>query len=191
MMRASNSVYLSVDIETAGPVPSDYALLAIGACRMDQPDVSFYVELHPDRENIQQSAVEISGLEPERLKLEGTPPPEAMQAFETWVLEQIPKGGQAIFVAFNAPFDWMFVADYFHRYLGRNPFGHRALDIKALFMGKFGVPWDRTGMDAITHELGLSIQLSHNALEDARDQACIFNTLLPSRTDPSMDEEIK
>lgn len=190
-MRASNSVFISVDIETAGPVPSDYALLAIGACRMDQPDISFYLEFRPDREKFEQSAIEISGLEPERLKQEGTPPPQAMQAFESWILEQIPKGGQAVFVAFNAPFDWMFVADYFHRYLGRNPFGHRALDIKALFMGKFGVPWHLTGMDAVTRELGLKIRLSHNALEDARDQARIFNSIVRSRTDLSAQEEIK
>ena len=27
----------------------------------------------------------------------------------------------------------MFVNDYFHRFLGRNPFGHAALDLKAFF----------------------------------------------------------
>ena len=188
-MRASNCVFISVDIETAGPNPSDYPLLAIGACLVDQPDISFYVELQPDREKIEPSALAISRLEPDRLRQEGTAPPEAMQVFETWVLEQIPKGSQAIFVAFNAPFDWMFVADYFHRYLGRNPFGYLALDIKALFMGKFGVPWDLTNMDALTRELGITIQLSHNALEDARDQARIFNTILQSRTNHNANEE--
>ncbi len=30
----------------------------------------------------------------------------------------------SFFVAFNASFDWMFVKDYFHRFLGRNTFGH-------------------------------------------------------------------
>ena len=190
-MRATNSVFISVDIETAGPNPSDYPLLAIGACLVDQPDISFYVEMQPDREKVEPSALAISGLKLDRLRQEGKAPPEALQAFETWVLEQIPKGGQAFFVAFNASFDWMFVADYFHRYLGRNPFGYLALDIKALFMGKFGVPWDLTGMDAVTRELGLKIRLSHNALEDARDQARIFNTILQSRTDLSEQEEIK
>jgi len=189
MMRASNSVFISVDIETAGPNPSDYPLLAIGACLVDQPDISFYVEMQPDREKVEPSALAISGLILDRLRQEGKAPPEALQAFETWVLEQIPKGGQAVFVAFNASFDWMFVADYFHRYLGRNPFGYLALDIKALFMGKFGVPWDLTGMDAVTRELGLKIRLSHNALKDARDQARIFNTILQSRTIHNADEE--
>ncbi len=41
-----------------------------------------------------------------------------------------------MFVALNAPFDWMFVADAFWRYLGRNPFGPSALDIKALYLGR-------------------------------------------------------
>jgi hypothetical protein len=35
-----------------------------------------------------------------------------------------PATHKAIFVAFNAPFDWMYINEYFQRYLGENPFGH-------------------------------------------------------------------
>ena len=170
-------IFVSVDVETAGPSPSEYALLAIGACLTQDPDTSFYIELIPDKEKIQASAIKISGLDPEKLKREGTSAEEAMEAFERWLVEHTPKGEQPIFIAFNAAFDWMFVADYFHRYLGRNPFGHRALDLKALYMGIYGAAWDQTGMAQVTMELGTPIQLSHNALEDARDQALIFNAL--------------
>jgi ribonuclease T len=189
-MDASDTVLISIDVETAGPNPSDYAMLSIGACRIDQPDIAFYIELCPDREKIDPTALAISGLDPARLQEQGSPPGEAMQAFEAWVTQQTPAGGQAIFVAFNAPFDWMFIADYFHRYLGRNPFGHRALDIKAYYMGRSGASWDRTTMADVTRELGLSISLSHNALEDARDQARIFRTLQQKRTNQSRDEGI-
>ncbi len=170
--------FISVDIETAGPTPSDYALLAIGACLVHEPDTAFYAELIPDRERIDPSAVKISGLDPAKLKTDGRPAQEVMEAFEKWLQENIPSEDQAIFIAFNAAFDWMFVADYFHRYLDRNPFGHRALDLKALYMGLYGVGWNETSMAEVSSSLGLPVQLSHNALEDARDQAKIFNALL-------------
>jgi hypothetical protein len=53
-------------------------------------------------------------------------------------------------------------------------------------MGAFGVPWEETGMAEVTKRLGFSIQLSHNALEDARDQALIFNTLLQKISENEM-----
>jgi DNA polymerase III alpha subunit (gram-positive type) len=187
-MHASGTVYISVDIETAGPSPSDYAMLAIGACRVESPDVSFYVELIPDQEKVDPAAIKISGLDPESLNRNGTPPLGAMETFERWLLEQTPHGEQLIFVAFNASFDWMFIADYFHRYLGRNPFGHHALDIKALYMGLYGVSWVETSMAEMTNALGTSIELSHNARKDAQDQARIFTTLLQKSTKKQKNE---
>lgn len=153
-------------------------MLSIGACRVDDPTASFYVELSPDREKSEPSAVKVSGLDPDVLKKEGTPPGEAMESFARWIQQTVPESEQPVFVAFNAAFDWMFIADYFQRYLGHNPFGHRALDIKALYMGICAVTWNETSMAEVTKALGISIELSHNALEDARDQARIFNSLL-------------
>jgi DNA polymerase III epsilon subunit-like protein len=100
-----------------------------------------------------------------------------MQKFASWLSQSIP-AGDPIFVAFNAPFDWMFVNDYFHRYLGRNPFGHSALDIKALYMGRFGVSWSETSMTVVGERYLGSRKLSHNALQDARDQAEIFRRIM-------------
>jgi hypothetical protein len=91
------------------------------------PKRTFYVELQPVNNNYRPSALSISGLSMEKLAQQGLPPAEAMARFETWTKEQVPEGQRPIFVAFNAPFDWMFVNDYFHRYIGHNPFGHNAL----------------------------------------------------------------
>ena len=44
--------YISVDVETAGPTPGDYAMISIGACLVDEPQRGFYVELKPDREAV-------------------------------------------------------------------------------------------------------------------------------------------
>ena len=40
--------FISVDIETAGPVPAKYAILSIGACLVEDPEQTFYVELMPE-----------------------------------------------------------------------------------------------------------------------------------------------
>lgn len=163
---------VSVDIEAAGPYPGAYALLSIGACLISNPLQTFYAELQPDRSAFQKQALEISGFTLEELGTTGLPAANAIDSFALWLDEVVP--GEPIFVAFNAPFDWMFVNDYFHRYYGSNPFGHTAIDIKALFLGLSGDPWTSTSMDLINQSLGFDKALSHHALEDALDQAKLF-----------------
>jgi DNA polymerase III epsilon subunit-like protein len=170
--------YIVVDVEAAGPNPSQYALLSIGACTVGEPRDTFYVELQPDREAATEQAVAVHGLSMDRLASEGTPPAEAMRRFSGWVAAVTPHGVRPLFVGFNAPFDWMFVNDYFHRYLGHNPFGHAALDIKALYMGAAGVPWEETSMRHLAPRYLGGAQLTHNALQDALDQARILEGIL-------------
>ena len=65
----------------------------------------------------------------------GVDPAVAMAELAAWVDEVAPAPARPVFVGFNAPFDWMFVADYLHRFVGRNPFGHSSRDIGALYKG--------------------------------------------------------
>ncbi len=168
---------VSVDVETAGPNPSQYSLLAIGACLVARPEQTFYVEISPVNASSQPTALEISGLSMDELARQGTPPLQAMLDFENW-LKAVLAGQAPIMVGFNAPFDWMFVADYFHRFLGRNPFGHTALDVKALYMGLAGVPWSETRMRSIGPRYDLNRRLTHHALTDALDQADLFRKII-------------
>lgn len=170
--------FVSVDVETAGPNPSQYSLLSIGACLVLDPQRGFYVELQPVNDAATPEALAISGLSLEQLAQRGLPPAEALARFEAWLAAEIPPGQQPVFVGFNAPFDWMFVNDYFHRFLGRNPFGHAALDLKAFYMGLTGVPWSETAMRHIAARYLSGRQLSHNALRDAQDQAELFRRML-------------
>lgn len=170
----SNEIYICVDVETAGPIPGQYAMLSIGACLIEDTSASFYLEIQPDRTDSLPEAMAISGLSLDSLKEHGTPPSEAMQAFANWVKSVVPEGMKPVFVALNAPFDWMFVNDYFHRYLGHNPFGHNALDIKAYYMGVTGSSWSETSMKHMSTYLLQEKKLVHNALRDAQDQAEIF-----------------
>lgn len=170
--------YISVDIETSGPVPRTHSLLSLGACLVEDPRCRFYVELQPTAREADPDALAVSGLSLPRLAEDGLPPEKAMRQFAAWIGEAVPAGRRPVFVAFNAPFDWMFVADYFRRYGVSNPFGHSALDIKALYMGVTGEPWERTSLAHVAARYGLSIELPHSALEDALIQAELFRRVL-------------
>lgn len=180
----TQELYISVDVETAGPIPGRNALLSIGACLVEDTGNTFYVELQPDQDEFIPEAMAVSGLSAGALKKTGTPPGAALLAFETWVNNVVPPGFRPVFVAFNAPFDWMFIQDYFIRYLGHNPFGHSALDIKAYYMGQTGGSWAETSMTHVSTHLLEERHLSHNALNDAQDQAEIFHMLLQRARTP-------
>jgi hypothetical protein len=72
----------------------------------------------------------------------------------------------------------MFVNDYFHRYLGRNPFGHNALDMKALYMGLKRIDAVGKVRGSIDRDFPRDHPLTHNAVQDAIDQARLFNRIL-------------
>jgi len=177
--------FISVDVETAGPNPGDYSLLTIGACTVAEPQHTFYAELRPVNNRFVAEALAISRLSMERLAERGQAPKTALAQFEDWLKEQASGAQKPVFVAFNAPFDWMFMNEYFHRYLGRNPFGHAALDIKSFYMGLTGVPWEQTSMQYVSARYLGNQQLTHHALRDAMDQAMIFRKMLAQARDPS------
>ncbi|MCJ7440559.1 MAG: 3'-5' exonuclease [Thermoanaerobaculaceae bacterium] len=178
MESPADTAFISVDVETAGPNPAQYSLLSLGACLVFDPANTFYVEVQPVTDAFVPEAMQITGLDMEQLRAHGLAPEQAMRQFSEWVLHAVPGDRQPVFVALNAAFDWMFVADYFHRYLGRNPFGHKALDIKALFMGVAGTDWDETGFGHIAKHFQIEQPLTHHALEDAVAQAGLFRKIL-------------
>jgi DNA polymerase III epsilon subunit-like protein len=173
-----NEFYISVDVETAGPYPEHYSLLSIGACTLERPRRTFYVELKPVGSEAIPSALEVSHLNMQDLEEKGLEPGEAMTQFESWLNTVVPDGHRPVFVAFNAAFDWMFVGHYFHRYLGRNPFGHAALDMKSFYMALHGVPWNKTSMRFVSPRYLGDKKLEHHALQDAVDQADVFQGML-------------
>ena len=175
---ATSECWISVDVETAGPHPSEYSLLSIGACLYDDPQQGFYIELAPVDDHAEASALAVSGLKMDELARTGTPPAAAMQAFADWLIEVVPAGRRPIFVGFNAGFDWMFVCDYFHRFLGRNPFGHASIDTKSVAMGVLGIRWHQTSLQALSNRLLDGRSLSHDALQDARDQADLLRAVI-------------
>src|SRR5258708_6834433 len=107
-MSRVKEVFISVDVETAGPIPGEYSLLSIGACDADHPDHQFACELKPISMAFVPEALAVTGLSLETLAKTGLEPKEAVEQFAAWARSLARNGEALVFVGFNAPFDWSF-----------------------------------------------------------------------------------
>jgi len=181
--REITECFICVDVETSGQLLGVCRLLSIGGCVVPEevtalgndPAAEFYCTLKPlAGASSDPAALAVARLSLDELAESGTIPEAGMLSFEKWLLT-VASSAKPIFVGLNAPFDWSFINYYFHRFLGRNPFGFTALDIKALYMGSTGCRWADTRSSRMSIELGLTQkELSHHALEDAKVQAELF-----------------
>ena len=173
--------YISVDIESSGPIPAEYSMLSIGACvigRERENDSCFYIEIQPISGKFVKEALEINGFSIDSLKVNGSPPKEAMLNFSDWI-GKVSGSKKAIFVASPITFDWSFVNYYFHKFLGYNPFGIAGIDLKSVWIGKTNNRWHKTRMEDIKGILGLNyMPHTHNALEDAQEQSLLFEKIM-------------
>lgn len=170
--------YVSVDIEASGPVPGRYAMLSLGACLVADPTQTFYAEFQPTSLEADAQAMEVHGLAMDTLQREGLPLAQGMAEFDRWLAAACPASQRPVLVSYNAPFDWMFVHDAFMRALGRNPFGHTALDIRAIYVGWTGRPWRDVRFEELAGRYLGDRRLTHHALDDALAQAQIFRGLM-------------
>lgn len=176
-MSGEREVFVSVDVETAGPIPGEFSLLSIGACSIFDPEKTFACELKPINRKFDPKALEVSGFSLDGLVRTGLSPVDGMRAFADWLSTVVDRKQKPVFVGFNAPFDWSFVNYYFHRFGDGNPFGFTALDIKALYMGATGCRWSDTRSSKIAERLKPTLIGTHDALRDALYQAEIFRLI--------------
>ena len=175
-MANKSELYISVDVETSGPIPAEFSLLSLGACVVGNINKNFYAEIRPLNDNFIKQALEVSGLSMKELKIKGEKPAEAMGRFENWIKEAS-GDNRPVFVAFNATFDWSFTHWYFIKFLERDPFGISGLDIKAYFMGKHNTLWSETVKKKVRSLYPSKTAHTHNALDDAIEQADIFEKM--------------
>ncbi|MCF5049896.1 3'-5' exonuclease [Pseudomonas simiae] len=176
-MNADKEIFVSVDIEASGPIPGKYSMLSIGACLTSNPKEQFSCYLKPISEEFVSAALEVTGLSLDKLRKEGLEPAEAMSKFKAWVESLTGADRSVVFVGFNASFDWSFVNYYFHQYLGENPFGIAALDIKSMFFGTAQCTWKSTRSSEIEKVVSPESSGNHDALDDAVYQAELFNLI--------------
>lgn len=184
----TSDLYISADIEADGPIPGRYSMLSFGlavASRYDghtfkalDPRVTtFYRELKPITNDFDPRALAVAGLDRDALLVNGADPEQALRAAADWVVEQA-AGARAVLVGYPVVFDWLFLHWYFVRFLGESPFGFSsALDMKTMYQQKAGVTLDRAGRAELPAQLASGRAHTHNALDDAVEQAEIFNRL--------------
>lgn len=170
----SDEKYISVDIEAVGLIVGDYSMASIGACMINNQSDTFYAELKPINDNYRQESCDVCGFTIDYLKEHGQEVESAMKHFAEW----IDSHGRCIMVGFNLPFDYQFINHYFLKYLGRNPFGINGIDIKAYYMGMLNKEWRETTKKHLLPQFKSNKKHTHNALDDAVEQAQIFEKML-------------
>jgi hypothetical protein len=188
-----SDIYFSGDIEADGPVPGPYSMLSFGLVVAGVYDgtnlqpagpsaPTFYAELKPVSEQYDPDALAVSGLDRAALLKEGRSPSDAMTEAASWVREQA-GDHRPVLVGFPAVYDWMFLYWYFTQYSTTgSPYDFSAcLDMKTMYQQKARVVTAQAGLDDLPAFLRSDSPHTHNALDDAVQQAEIFVRLFEWR----------
>lgn len=124
--------YIVVDIESDDQSPAIGSMVCFGAVLVSDTSKTFYGKTKPICENFNPEALAISGFKREEHE-QFDEPKEVMKNFADWV-ENV-SDGKPTFISDNPAFDWQWINYYFHKYLGRNPFGFSARRIGDLYCG--------------------------------------------------------
>jgi hypothetical protein len=179
-------VYFSADVETDGPIPGPYSMLSFALVyagtfdgkRYNRPKKfahRFYRELRPISREFQPEAMEVNGLDRERLCKEGREPATAMAEAADWV-RGIAGDGKPVLAAYPLSFDWTWLYWYFIRFCkAGSPFSYsRCFDIKTAFAIKADIPIAKASRSRLLAALRPNRPHTHHAIDDAVEQAEIF-----------------
>jgi len=154
--------YIMVDIESDGPIPSDYSMICFGAVIVKGDlQETFYGQLCYISNNWIPENLAVSGFSRDQV-LTFPEPRGVMLKFEKWL--EVNSVGKPIFISDNNGFDWQFINWYFHYFIGRNPFGHSSMNLNSLYKGL------RVDMRAHCRELCIT-KHTHNPVDDATGNA--------------------
>src|SRR5437588_1760632 len=186
LQRPAVDEYFSADVETDGPIPRPYSILSFALVYAGSYDgkkfirprdltKTFYAELKPISEKYESEALQVNGLDRERLCKEGQSPELAMTSAARWV-KQLAGEHTPVLAAYPLSFDWAWLYWYFLRFSAEgSPFNHsRCFDIKTAFAVKAAVPISEAGKSNLFEQLRPQRRHTHHALDDALEQAEIF-----------------
>ena len=190
LAAADVDIYFSADVETDGPIPGPFSMLALAlvkagsfdGTRFSPADLSsevFYAELRPISEQYEAEALAVNGSDRDRLLREGRDPREVRTAAAEWIRNRS-AGGSPVLVTYPLSFDWLWLYWYFVRFSDTgSPFNHsRCFDVKTAFAVKDHRPISGSGRNELRRVLGnIDRPHTHKAVDDAREQAEIFARL--------------
>jgi len=173
------NIYVSVDIETDGPIPGKYSMLSLGSVAYNEDGNilgTYYSNIYQleGAEEFEPTMVwwKTQPEAWEALQENKKTPHDAMHEYVTW-LDTFK--GTKICVAYPAGFDFTFISWYLWNFVGENPFGISAIDIKTYDMAYLDTPFKGTIKRKFPKEWfeGLPPH-THNALDDAMEQGELF-----------------
>lgn len=130
--------YIMVDVESDGPVPGLYSMIAFAAVIVNEkillaePEWSTFgpVYIKPISERYQPDALKITGFTREQTLLFDEPSKKIIE-FGNWVTEI----DKPVFISDNNGYDWGFINWYFWYYCGKNPFGFSSQNLNSFYKG--------------------------------------------------------
>lgn len=197
---STKSFYVSVDIETNGHRPPKHSILSIGAVVFKLEFLAmqgYYVPVAWDNFECNIKPLEGSVFEAETLEwwkqfpeqyamtqVDQLDPADATLRFFNW-LNKIPiedkEHAKPVFVGWNACMDWSMISWYLDQFIGMNPFGFRAFDLRTATATTFDVDFQDFDKEKIWKVPGFkkpSALRAHVALDDAIEQTALFAFIL-------------
>lgn len=179
-------IYISVDVETDGPIPAEYSMLSIGAAAYTEDgDLvgGFEANLETldgarqDPDTMAWWATQAEAWELCRKNL--VHPEKAMKDFTAWVKNLEDRhNAKAVFVAYPAGFDFTFVYWYLVKFVGKSIFSFSALDIKSYAMAVLKTPFRETTKRNFPKKWKSKRRHTHEAIQDALGQGELFINIL-------------
>ncbi len=147
---AAAEIYIATAVESDGPIPGPNSMLSLAsaAYQRDKTLVSTFtvnLELLPGAEGDHDTLAWWKS-KPEAWAVcrhEPEPVGPAMREYADW-LKHLP--GRPVYVGHPAAAGYMFVTWYLQRFVGRNPFGRGALDLRTLAMALLHKPYRQSKM---------------------------------------------
>jgi 3' exoribonuclease, RNase T-like len=198
-----SEVYISVDVETDGPIPGPNSMLSIGAAAFlaDRRMLGTF--------SLNLETLEGAGGDPDTMRWWLTqpeawavcrkdlwPPERTMRSFSSWVgsmaaeaqaMEATAKGEatavQPVFVGYPAGFDFTWVYWYLIKFTGKSPFSFSALDIKTYAAAILGCDYRAVNKRAMGRFKEPGLKHTHVAVDDAIEQGYLFLNLMKARNE--------
>lgn len=180
---SKKEVYVSVDVETDGPIPGVNSMLSIGAAAYTA-DKKLLGTFSANLEQLQganpneKTMREFWDKNPEAweaCRKDCVHPAIVMQKFVAWV-SALP--GTPVFVAYPAGFDFTYVYWYMMNFCGYSPFSFSALDIKTLAMALLNGSYRNATKRNMPKRWFDDLPHTHVAVDDAIEQGALFCNML-------------
>ena len=178
-------VYVSTDVEADGPIPGPHSMLSFASAAFlaDKTQVGTFSANLKTLEGARGDETTRAGWQSQpdawaACRADCREPADVMPEYVRW-LKSLPC--KAVFVAYPAAYDFMFVYWYLIRFAGESPFSHSALDMKTLAMAILRKDYrDSTKRNMPEHWFD-KFPHTHVALDDAIEQGALFCNMLKAR----------